>query len=256
MIAISIDTAYRFKFPVVNIETGKFITGLTIAYSLVKTSDGIVITSGNCSEVGNTGIYYFDHTYTVAMEYDVIITTPIGYYDGFETIMVEEAVDISASLTSYGVAKVSDLSGLSTLTAAQVWSELLTGITTVGSIGKLIKDNLDSQISLCSTLTAQQVWNELTTALVTPNSIGKLIVDNIDTKLSDLPTLFWSKIIDGTYTADKVLKIMAAILSGKTVIVDTGNDTAIVTFRNLDNTSDVVKANMNKSQRIIMTLTP
>jgi hypothetical protein len=68
--------------------------------------------------------------------------------------------------------------------------------------------------------------------------------------------LFWSKVIDGTYTADKVLKVMASILAGKTVIVDTGNNTAIVTFRNLDNTSDVVKANMNNSERITMTLTP
>ena len=161
MMTIPINTNYRLKFPVVNMETGKFITGLAIAFSLVKTSDGTVVASGNCSEVGNTGIYYFDYTYTVAQEYDVIITTPIGYYDGFETIMVE-----------------------------------------------------------------------------------------------DLPALFWSKVIDGIYTADKVLKIMAAVLSGKTVIVDTDNDTAIITFRNLDDTSDVVKATMDKSQRITMTLTP
>ena len=112
MITIPINTNYRYKFPVIDQDTGKFVTGLTIAYSLVKTSDGTVIGSGNCSEVGTTGVYYFDYTYTVAQEYDVIITTPSGYYDGVETIMVENAVDVSASLTSYGVAKTSDLTGI------------------------------------------------------------------------------------------------------------------------------------------------
>ena len=60
MITIPINTNYRFKFPVIDQDTGKFVTGLTIAYSLVKTSDGTVIGSGNCSEVGTTGVYYFE----------------------------------------------------------------------------------------------------------------------------------------------------------------------------------------------------
>lgn len=37
--------------------------------------------------------------------------------------------------------------GTSTLTAAQVWDALLTGITTTGSVGKLIKDYLDAAIT-------------------------------------------------------------------------------------------------------------
>ena len=106
------NSNYRVKFPVIDQDTGKFVTGLTIAYSLVKTSDGTVIGSGNCSEVGTTGVYYFDYTYTVAQEYDVIITTPSGYYDGVETIMVEQEIDVSASLLAYGTAKASDLTGI------------------------------------------------------------------------------------------------------------------------------------------------
>ena len=112
MITIPINTNYRFKFPVIDEATGKFVTGLTIAYSLVKTSDGTVIGSGNCSEVGTTGVYYFDYTYTVAQEYDVFLTTPTGYYDGFETIMVEQEIDVSASLLAYGTAKALDLTGI------------------------------------------------------------------------------------------------------------------------------------------------
>jgi len=112
MITIPINTNYRFKFPVIDQDTGKFVTGLTIAYSLVKTSDGTVIGSGNCSEVGTTGVYYFDYTYTVAQEYDVIITTPAGYYDGVETIMVEQEIDVSASLLGHGTAKASYLTGI------------------------------------------------------------------------------------------------------------------------------------------------
>lgn len=120
MITIPINTNYRYKFPVIDQDTGKFITGLTIAYSLVKTSDGTVIGSGNCSEVGTTGVYYFDYTYTVAQEYDVFLTTPTGYYDGFETIMVENAVDVSASLTSYGVAKTSDIEAIPAVDLSEV----------------------------------------------------------------------------------------------------------------------------------------
>ena len=112
MITIPINTNYRFKFPVIDQATGKFVTGLTIAYSLVKTSDGTVIGSGNCSEVGTTGVYYFDYTYTVSQEYDVFLTTPTGYYDGFETIMVEQEIDVSASLLAYGTAKALDLTGI------------------------------------------------------------------------------------------------------------------------------------------------
>lgn len=120
MITIPINTNYRFKFPVIDQATGKFVTGLTIAYSLVKTSDGTVVDSGNCSEVGATGLYYFNHTFAVAQEYDVIISTPVGYYDGFETIMVEEAVDVSASLTSYGVAKTSDIEAIPAVDLSEV----------------------------------------------------------------------------------------------------------------------------------------
>ena len=112
MITIPINTNYRYKFPVIDQDTGKFITGITIAYSIVKTSDGTVLDSGNCSEIGATGIYYFDYTYAVAQEYDVVITTPTGYYDGFETIMVEQEIDVSASLLAYGTAKASDLAGI------------------------------------------------------------------------------------------------------------------------------------------------
>ena len=109
MITIPINTNYRYKFPVIDQDTGKFITGLSIAYSIVKTSDGTVLDSGNCSEIGATGIYYFDYTYAVAQEYDVVITTPAGYFDGFETVMVENAVDVSSSLTAYGAAKTTDI---------------------------------------------------------------------------------------------------------------------------------------------------
>lgn len=119
MITIPINTNYRYKFPVIDQDTGKFITGITIAYSIVKTSDGTVLDSGNCSEIGATGIYYFDYTYAVAQEYDVVITTPAGYFDGFETVMVENAVDVSSSLTAYGVAKttdIPDITGLATKT--------------------------------------------------------------------------------------------------------------------------------------------
>jgi hypothetical protein len=136
MITIPINTNYRYKFPVIDQDTGKFITGITIAYSIVKTSDGTVLDSGNCSEIGATGIYYFDYTYAVAQEYDVVITTPAGYFDGFETVMVENAVDVSSSLTAYGVAKTSDIIN-ELKTSPEDVAERIRNLATVEAVGDI-----------------------------------------------------------------------------------------------------------------------
>lgn len=233
MIAITQNVAINLECIVLS-PLGKPVTGLSIDYEIIDCSDESVLTSGTATE-GTGGYYYFTYTFTAIAEYRLHWISPTNYEDGFELLnVVNMPVDVISELNTSPEDVAVRLRNCSTPT------DITTSLTAFG----------------VSTLTVAQVWDYLTATILTPGSIGKLLVDNIDTKLSDLPTLFWSKVIDGTYTADKVLKIMASILAGKTVIVDTGNNTAIVTFRNLDNTSDVIKANMNNSERITMTLTP
>jgi hypothetical protein len=59
----------------------------------------------------------------------------------------------------------------------------------------------------------------------------------------------WSEIIEGTYTAGEIMRMLAAIAGGKTTITDNGNETATVTFRDLEDTTDRVIAQMEGSER-------
>lgn len=123
----------------------------------------------------------------------------------------------SRSLTDYATSTVSDA----------VWNRASSQLTSVGSIGKLLADNIDAQISSVSggggltaadvwaytnrtlsdystssiaaavwtnstreltnygnNLSAADVWNTLTSTLTTANSIGRLLRDNVDTTIT------------------------------------------------------------------------
>ncbi len=111
-----------------------------------------------------------------------------------------------------------------------IWDTATTGLTAAGSVGKLVADNLDAQVSTRGTsnltaadvwseatrtltdystssvasavwanaartltnygndITADDVWNSLTSSLTTVGSIGKLLTDNVDVQMSDVLT--------------------------------------------------------------------
>ena len=50
--------------------------------------------------------------------------------------------------------------------------------------------------------------------------------------------------------------MLAAVAAGKTTIVDNGNNTATVVFRDLEDTVDRVTAEMDGSERTNVTLSP
>lgn len=64
------------------------------------------------------------------------------------------------------------------------------------------------------------------------------------------------KVADGTYTIEDLLKIMAAIMAGKTTITDLGGGLATVAFRDLADSLNRVVANMDESKRTSVTITP
>lgn len=91
----------------------------------------------------------------------------------------DQLVFTTANRVDATAVTVSDKTGyaLSVAGIAAIWDALLTGITTVGSIGKLIKDNIDALIS--SRATPAQVNTEATNALNTydPPTSGELVTE-------------------------------------------------------------------------------
>lgn len=71
---------------------------------------------------------------------------------------------------------------------------------------------------------------------------------------TDLQNAILGKVADGTYTIEDLLKIMAAIMAGKTTITDLGGGMATVTFRNLADTINKVVADMDHSKRTNLTI--
>ncbi|HCB60863.1 MAG: hypothetical protein A2W93_14130 [Bacteroidetes bacterium GWF2_43_63] len=73
---------------------------------------------------------------------------------------------------------------------------------------------------------------------------------------TDMQNAILGKVADGTYTIEDLIKIMAAIMAGKTTIVDLGSGLATVTFRNLADTINKVVVDMDHSKRTGVTITP
>lgn len=139
--------------------------------------------------------------------------TRAGYLDKLNDGTLVTAIWAAGTrtLTSFGT--------LTTDAAAAVWDRLTSALTTVGSIGKLLVDNVNATVSSRSSHSAADVWASgtrtltsfgtlvadtttavwaaLTSALTTVGSVGKLIVDNLNatissrasqTSVDDLPT--------------------------------------------------------------------
>jgi len=69
---------------------GNFISGLTINYTVYKSSDDSLVDSGIMTEIGTTGIYKAPIIFTEAIQYRVIYITPLRYENIIETIIVTE----------------------------------------------------------------------------------------------------------------------------------------------------------------------
>ena len=79
------DTEYKIEIGVVD-QLGDFATGLTVFYDVRKSTDNSLIVSGTTTEI--SGIYSYIYTFTENLEYRSIFTTPSGYENGFETILI------------------------------------------------------------------------------------------------------------------------------------------------------------------------
>jgi hypothetical protein len=64
----------------------------------------------------------------------------------------------------------------------------------------------------------------------------------------------FSYLISAGYTAQEILSLLAAVAAGKTSIIDLGGGAAEVTFRNLEDDTDAVVADMSGSERTNVTI--
>ncbi len=62
--------------------------------------------------------------------------------------------------------------------------------------------------------------------------------------------------IQGSYTAGDVLRILAAVAAGKTLITALGGGAATVAFAAIDDSVTTVEASMQGSERVAVVLTP
>lgn len=62
-------------------------------------------------------------------------------------------------------------------------------------------------------------------------------------------TNMWEQVIEGGYTAEQIMKMLASVMAGKSTIVDNGNGSATIVFRDLNDTVDRITTNVVGSNR-------
>lgn len=107
----------------------------------------------------------------------------------------------AAASVAFGV-PVDNTTGTAALTPASVWNHLLSAITASSTIGTLLKTNIDATISSRSTLTAANVRTELTPELTEIGEIHAIHGLDIANALTVTPTLRSAGAITQAITGD------------------------------------------------------
>ena len=126
------------------------------------------------------------------------VRTGVSYASGALTGIC--AVPAAASV-GFGV-PVDATTGTAALTPASVWDHLLSAITASSTIGAILKDNIDATISSRSTLTAANVRTELTPELTEIGEIHAIHGLDIANALTVTPTLRSAGAITQAITGD------------------------------------------------------
>lgn len=158
-----------------NVNSGQTCGAIHSASAILTANTGAIVTvTGNIRNYGLSG------------------STPVGYLSPIQAqqIKIKQASEL-LYLTTDGGAKTFTTSGAPTVTEQSIWSYLLTNtaFSTSGSIGKLIKDNLDVAVStraLDSDLNT--LANEVTSGFSTVNTKLDTIDDFLDTEVSAIKT--------------------------------------------------------------------
>lgn len=139
------------------------------------------------------------------------------------------------------------LGALASIIASSLSS--VSGSLTPYAIGQMIGSNLTGG-ALTETSIASAVWSSTASSYNSAGTMGE--------KLNGAGSAGnpWTQVIDSGLTAAQVMKIILAVQTGKSTIVDHGGGTATIVFKDKAGTADVVTADMTGSARTTVTLSP
>lgn len=124
-----------------------------------------------------------------------------------------------------------------------------TFVSSAASIGNMEATiNIGVSDPLSPESLAAAVWNALAASFDAAGTMGEKIND------AGSASNPWTEVIEGTYTAGELLRLLTAVAAGKSTIVDLGGGLATVTFRDVNDIEDRVIADMTNSERTTVTL--
>jgi len=95
MAEITKGTTYYLESLVTD-QNGDGITGLTVTYKVIRSSDNSLLASGSLTDVGD-GVYQGSYLFSNNGQYRVIYFSPVGYTNEIETINVSDASNVAIS---------------------------------------------------------------------------------------------------------------------------------------------------------------
>lgn len=188
-------------------------------------ADGYYAVSLNTTDTATLGRLKAEVTKTGALPvWQEWMVVPANVYDAL--VGGSDKLDVD---TFQVTPSAIDANALAASAVAKLWDALLTGITTAGSIGKLIKDNLDAAVSSRSTYGGGDTSGTTTLlSRLTSTRAGNL--DNLDAAVS-------SRLASGSYVAPatpgEVAAVAADVVKVKAAVYDSATLTdAVITLSN------------------------
>lgn len=184
---------------------------------------------------------------------------------GSLTAVISALLEIQAALNGVGALSAdilgvgvmdSNLSGSGVLTSsvsalAHIESNLA-GLGTLILTSGAIPGYMEAQIALSTDLSpenlAAAVWNAVAANFNAAGTMGEKVND------AGSASNPWTEVIEGTYTAAELLRLLTAVAAGKSTIVDNGDGTKTITFRDINDTRNTVEAEIENSERTSITL--
>lgn len=180
--------------------------------------------------------------------------------------------DVTLANLAGGLAAVADLVGTGDVTNAALGLILSAvanlvgdGTLTADIVGKLeavaalvgAGDITAALGAVADLVTALQGDGVVTAAMTAKAGMSaSIVVTGEVLNTGNVGEAVWNTINESGFSYAEVLRILSAVATGKTTIVDNGGGSATVTFRDLADTKDRVVAEMDGSERIDVTRDP
>lgn len=160
--------------------------------------------------------------------------------DSIMTASITGQKSMSASMTGTGT-----LEGNITAFGNMITDLLGSGIlsSSVAAIAEMELDIVVTGTGLSTANVGQAVFAALASLNNVPGTMGEKL-NNAGANANP-----WTELIEGSYTAADILRLLSAVAAGKTTIIDLGGGQATVTFRDINDTVDRVIATMDDSER-------